>query len=164
MGSRRRHTLLPVTLLLTLLATFACGKPAGDSFFRSAGSARSEGGIYRFDIDFEDSTASYALDIAARLVASRFPDGSLDLDIRLLAPDGTSTIERLELPLAEGACLRMRHGSGSVTDISWRWRDFSPGGGRWSFLIQPADPAQARALQGLGFSYELNETRNDGKR
>ena len=164
MGSRRRHPLLPVTLLLTLLAAFACGKPTGDFFFRSADSAHSEGGIYRFDIDFDDSTASYALDIAARLVASQFPDESLRLDIRLIAPDGTSTIERLELPMEKGAVVRMRHGSGSVTDISWRWRDFSPGDGRWSFLIQPADPAQAKALHGLGFSYKLNETRNDGKR
>lgn len=162
MGNRRRQ--LPVLLLVALLAAGACSKPTGDSHIVSAWSARSEGGVYRFDATFDDSTASYALDLAARLVASQFPDGTLELDIRTVAPDGTSTIERLSLPL-EGPDVRTVLGSGSVADCSWRWRDFSPGGGSWSFLIQPADPALAKALYGLGFSYSLNEeTRNDGKR
>ena len=164
MGSRRSHT-LTLLLLALLPAVFSCGKPTGDSFFLAADSVRGEDDVYRFDIDFEDTTARYTLDIAARLVASKLPDGVLALDIRTLAPDGTSSIERVELPLAEGPDVRMSLGSGSVTDCSWHWRDFSPEGGRWSFLLRPADPAQSQALYGLGFSYSLKDAKhNDGKR
>ena len=166
MGSRRKHPLLTLLLfaLLPACLTGACSRPAGDSRFISAQHARSEGGIYGFDVHFDDTTAIYTLELAARLVASQLPGETLSLDIRILAPDGTTRIERVDLPLAEGPGIRLAHGSGSVVDGSWPWCDFPAGSGSWRFLIQPADPAQAQALLGLGFSYTLKEPRNDGKR
>ena len=166
MGSRRKHPLLTLLLLALLpaLMTGACSRPAGASRFLSAEQARNEGGVYRFDVQFDDTTALYALELAARVVASQLPDETLSLNIRIVDPAGNYSIERLDLPLTEGPGIRLSHGSGTMVDGSWSWRDFPASGGTWRFLIQPANPALAPALLGLGFSYTRKETRNDGKR
>ena len=160
MGSRNKHLLS--LLLLAVLATLgACGRPVGDSYFISAETARSQGGVYAFDITFNDTTARYDLDIAARVIASDLSSGTLDLDIRIQAPDGSTTIERVGLPLSPAPGVKIALGSGSVTDCQWHWREFPGQPGNWRFQFQPADPAQGSALQGLGFSYTIQP---DGKR
>ena len=166
MGSRRKHPLLTLLLLALLpaLLTGACSKPAGNSRFIAAQQARSEGGVYRFDVHFDDTTALYTLELASRLVASQLPGETLSLNIRIVDPAGNYSIERVDLPLAEGPGIRLTHGGGTVVDGSWPWRDFPASGGVWHFLIQPADPAQTPALLGLGFSYTLKDPQYDGKR
>ena len=160
MGSRNKH--LPTLLILTVLAAMgACSRPVGDSFFTAAETARRQGGVYSFDIQFNDTTARYDLDIAARIVASEIPSETLDLDIRIQAPDGNTTIERVGLPLTPAPGVKIALSSGSVTDYQWHWRDFPDRPGNWRFQFQPAGPAQDGALQGLGFSYTIQ---HDGKR
>ena len=159
MRSSNNHP-LPILLLVTLLALFsACTKPVGNSRFIAAETVRNQGGIYTFAVDFDDS-ARYDLAIAARVVASRLPDETLKLDIHVQAPDGSTTIERVDFPLAQAPGVQIAWGSGSVTDLNWPWRSLPVTPGRWQFLIQPADPAEEDALCGLGFSYTLH----DGKR
>ena len=159
MGSSNKHP-LPILLLVMLLTLpGACTKPTGDFRFIAAETVRDQGGVYTFDIDFDDS-ARYDMAIAARIVANRIPGGILHLDIHVQAPDGSTTIERVGLPLAQAPDVQIAWGSGSVTDLKWPWRSFTATQGHWRFLIQPADPAEQKALYGLGFSYTLH----DGKR
>ena len=160
MGNRNKH-LLTLLMLTVLAASGACSKPVGDSFFTAAETARSQGGVYAFDITFNDTNARYDLDIAARVVASEIPSETLDLDIRIQAPDGNTTIERVAFPLIPAPGVKISLGSGSVTDYQWHWREFPGRPGNWRFRFQPADPAQGSALQGLGFSYTIQ---HDGKR
>ena len=159
MGSSNNHPLLILLLVTLLTVPGACTKPVGDYYFISAETARDQGGVYSFDIAFDDA-ASYDLALAARIVASQIPDKTLNLDIHIQAPDGSTSIERVGLPLNLAPGVQIVPGSGSVTDFSWTWRSFPAAPGHWRFLIQPADPAEGRALYGLGISYSLH----DGKR
>ena len=159
MRSSNNHP-LPILLLVMLLTlSGACTKPAGDFRFIAAETVRDQGGVYTFAIDFDDN-ACYDLSIAARIVGSRIPDKTLNLDIHIQAPDGSTTIERVGFPLAQAPGVQLAWGSGSVTDLNWPWRSFTAAPGHWRFQIQPADPAEGEALYGLGFSYTLH----DGKR
>jgi len=160
MGSRNKH-LLTLLMFTVLAASAACSKPVGDSYFIAAETARSQGDVYSFDITFNDTTARYDLDIAARIVASEIPSETLDLDIRIQAPDGNTTIERVALPLIPAPGVKISLGSGSVTDYQWHWREFPGRPGIWRFQFQPAAPAQGNALMGLGFSFTIQ---HDGKR
>ena len=161
MASSNSH-ILPLALAV-LLAAAACSRPAGDHRFISSETARRQGGTYLFEETFDDG-ARYALTLAARVVTSRIPGGNLELDIRIKAPDGTTAIERVALPLQPADGVAMTLGSGSVADFAWPWRelpgDEGAGPGTWTFTVQPADPAIADAIYGIGLSFEPS----DGKR
>ena len=159
MGSGRRNSLLLRIGLLALLAAASCSQPPGDYEFLSAGEAARDGGVYRFSAEFKDSTARYAFTLAARIVTSRVPDGTVDFDIRITAPNGETAIERITFPLDDRPGVRIALGSGSVTDFAWPWPYRRPAWqpGLWQFAVQPADPALRKVVRGVGFSYEITQ-------
>ena len=160
MGSGRRNNILRHALWLLLLAA-SCSQPSGHFTFLSVEQAARQDGTYAFDADFDDSTAVYVVSLAARIVTSRIPDGKLDFDIRITAPDGETSIERVTVSLQEQPEIRFSLGSGTVADWAWEWRSFpmkrlTPG--HWHFALQPADPALGAAIRGIGFSYEKDSS------
>lgn len=150
----RRNSLIP---LLVLLLTAACSRPQGDHRFISTETARGNGGAFVFEMESEDSAAVFTTTLAARIVASRIPEKTLEFDIHLTPPDGQTSIERHTFPLTEEPGVRISLGSGSVTDYEWPWREIRTGGhpvGTWTVRITPSDPARLEALSGVGFSYQ----------
>ena len=150
----RRNSLIP---LLVLLLTAACGRPQGDHRFISTETARGNGGAFVFEMESEDSAAVFTTTLAARIVASRIPEKTLEFDIHLTPPDGQTSIERHTFPLTEEPGVRISLGAGSVTDYEWHWREIRTGGhpvGTWTVRITPSDPARLEALSGVGFSYQ----------
>ena len=150
----RRNSLIP---LLVLLLTAACGRPQGDHRFISTETARGNGGAFVFEMESEDSAAVFTTTLAARIVASRIPEKTLEFDIHLTPPDGQTSIERHTFPLTEEPGVRISLGAGSVTDYEWPWREIRTGGhpvGTWTVRITPSDPARLEALSGVGFSYQ----------
>ena len=146
-------------LLLAILFAAGCSKPAGDYLFVSDRTAAAHDGRYEFTFDL-DSACTYATTLAARVVASRAQDEELNLDIRVISPDGSTQIERLPLSLTEAACLKRLAGSGSLLDCQWHWQDIHTDGalgGTWQVFVTPTDEASADALQGIGLSYEKRE-------
>ena len=150
----RRNSLIP---LLVLLLTAACSRPQGDHRFISTETARGNGGAFVFEMESEDSAAVLTTTLAARIVASRIPEKTLEFDIHLTPPDGQTSIERHTFPLTEEPGVRISLGAGSVTDYEWPWREIRTGGhpvGTWTVRITPSDPARLEALSGVGFSYQ----------
>ena len=150
----RRNSLIP---LLVLLLTAACSRPLGDHRFISTETARGNGGAFVFEMESEDSAAVFTTTLAARIVASRIPEKTLEFDIHLTPPDGQTSIERHTFPLTEEPGVRISLGAGSVTDYEWPWREIRTGGhpvGTWTVRITPSDPARLEALSGVGFSYQ----------
>lgn len=150
----RRNSLIP---LLVLLLTAACSRPQGDHRFISTETARGNGGTFVFEMESEDSAAVFTTTLAARIVASRIPEKTLEFDIHLTPPDGQTSIERRTFPLTEEPGVRISLGAGSVTDYEWPWREIRTGGhpaGTWTVRITPSDPARLEALSGVGFSYQ----------
>ena len=149
-------------LLAILLAAAGCSRPVGDYQFISAETARQQGGDYLFKGSFDDPSATYRLTLAARIVTSRTDGETLTMDIRLTAADGTTTIERVALPLQKTPGVDIALGSGSTTDYSWPWRTMrgSEMPGEWTLSMRPADPALDHALYGAGLSCTID----DGKR
>ena len=150
----RRSSLIP---LLVLLLTAACSRPQGDHRFISTETARGNGGAFVFEMESEDSAAVFTTTLAARIVASRIPEKTLEFDIHLTPPDGQTSIERHTFPLTEEPGVRISLGAGSVTDYEWPWREIRTGGhpvGTWTVRITPSDPARLEALSGVGFSYQ----------
>lgn len=150
----RRNSLIP---LLVLLLTTACSRPQGDHRFISTETARGNGGAFVFEMESEDSAAVFTTTLAARIVASRIPEKTLEFDIHLTPPDGQTSIERHTFPLTEEPGVRISLGAGSVTDYEWPWREIRTGGhpvGTWTVRITPSDPARLEALSGVGFSYQ----------
>ena len=150
----RRNSLI---LLLVLLLTAACSRPQGDHRFISTETARGNGGAFVFEMESEDSAAVFTTTLAARIVASRIPEKTLEFDIHLTPPDGQTSIERHTFPLTEEPGVRISLGAGSVTDYEWPWREIRTGGhpvGTWTVRITPSDPARLEALSGVGFSYQ----------
>ena len=150
----RRNSLIP---LLVLLLTAACSRPQGDHRFISTETARGNGGAFVFEMESEDSAAVFTTTLAARIVASRIPEKTLEFDIHLTPPDGQTFIERHTFPLTEEPGVRISLGAGSVTDYEWPWREIRTGGhpvGTWTVRITPSDPARLEALSGVGFSYQ----------
>ena len=94
----RRNSLIP---LLVLLLTAACSRPQGDHRFISTETARGNGGAFVFEMESEDSAAVFTTTLAARIVASRIPEKTLEFDIHLTPPDGQTSIERRTFPLTE---------------------------------------------------------------
>ena len=143
-------------LLLTLVMAAGCSKPAGDYFFVSAETARTQGGAYEFQLSL-DSLYTYTTTLAARIVTGKVPEQEISLDIHITAPEGTTSIERLTLPLGDTPGVQRIAGSGSVTDFRWPWhtsRIAGPQAGRWLVRITPTDAALADAFYGIGISYE----------
>ena len=162
MRNSSKPRLLPLLVALLMAATTAaCSKPVGDHQIQAQWSIAGTDGEYCFQAPF-DTSGRFTLRLAARLVASRFPEKRVAFDIRTTAPDGTTAIERLECPFTddEARILRVVPGSGSLTDFEWAWRTLTVSPGTWTFHIRPADPQRNDAIQGVGFSYSLN----DGKR
>ena len=150
----RRNSLIP---LLVLLLTAACSRPQGDHRFISTETARGNGGAFVFEMESEDSAAVFTTTLAARIVASRIPEKTLEFDIHLTPPDGQTSIERHTFPLTEEPGVRISLGAGSVTDYEWPWREIRTGAhpvGTWTVRITPSDPARLEALSGVGFSYQ----------
>lgn len=150
----RRNSLIP---LLVLLLTTACSRPQGDHRFISTETARGNGEAFVFEMESEDSAAVFTTTLAARIVASRIPEKTLEFDIHLTPPDGQTSIERHTFPLTEEPGVRISLGAGSVTDYEWPWREIRTGGhpvGTWTVRITPSDPARLEALSGVGFSYQ----------
>ena len=148
-------------LLAALALLAACTRPTDNHLLVSQWTADNQGGEYGFSASF-DTSARFALRLAARMVASRIPEECLAFDIRITTPDGATAIERVDLPLHSSGDdgIRIIPGSGSVTDFEWPWRSLDATPGTWTFHVRPANPERADALYGLGFSYSLN----DGKR
>ena len=121
----RRNSLIP---LLVLLLTAACSRPQGDHRFISTETARGNGGAFVFEMESEDSAAVFTTTLAARIVASRIPEKTLEFDIHLTPPDGQTSIERHTFPLTEEPGVRISLGAGSVTDYEWPWREIRTGG------------------------------------
>jgi len=145
-----------IALLLVLLAA-ACGRPDGNYHFVSTETAQKNGGIFVFTIPSSDSTTVYKTSLAARIVASRVPEGSVEFDIHTTAPDGQSTIERRSFPLREGPGARIKLSAGSLTDCEWTLHELSTAGhpeGIWTVQVTLPDTARMDALRGVGFSYE----------
>ena len=137
--------------------TAACSRPQGDHRFISTETARGNGGAFVFEMESEDSAAVFTTTLAARIVASRIPEKTLEFDIHLTPPDGQTSIERHTFPLTEEPGVRISLGAGSVTDYEWPWREIRTGGhpvGTWTVRITPSDPARLEALSGVGFSYQ----------
>ena len=146
---------LPILLLAAFL-TAGCSKPAGDYLFVSAESAHAQNGTYEFHLTL-DSLHTYTTTLAARVVTGRLPKAELNLDIHVTEPDGTTSIERLSLPLTESPGVTRIAGNGSVVDFRWPWHTRRVTGteaGRWLIRITPTDPASAAACYGIGLSYE----------
>lgn len=156
MAASNRWIFLPAVLLLGLLA--GCTKPVGDYRFVSTETARTQNGRYDFTLALDDSTRSYTLALAARLVASRLPRRELTLEIRTTSPFGESAIERKTFPLDGNGPGRLTKGSGSVVDCEWILEEaFHVSGaeaGTWQVSVSPTDTAQLAAIYGIGISYE----------
>ena len=150
--------LLRTAVLLTLLT--GCAKPAGDYFFVSTETARTQGGRFDFTLSLDDTTTTYSIRMAARLVASRLPDRQIAFDIHTISPVGETAIERKTFPLSESDGTRMTAGSGSVVDCEWRWRETvrvsGSHAGIWHVSVAPTDTTQLEAIYGIGIAYETN--------
>ena len=146
-----------MVFLLTLIST-GCTQPTGDYFFVSTETARAQGGHYDFTLNLIDTTGTYTVRLAARLVTSRLPDRQAAFDIHLTSPVGETTIERRTFPLEETGETRMTAGSGSVVDSEWllasQIRATGPHVGTWKISVSPTDPAMLDAIYGIGISYK----------
>lgn len=155
MAANNRRLLLAAVMLLGLLA--GCAKPAGDYFFVSTETARSQQGRYDFSLALDDSTHSYTIALAARLVASRIPERQIGLEIRRTSPFGETAIERRSFPL-EGDSIRITKGSGSVIDCEWilqeRLQLSGAETGLWQLSVSPIDTNLLPAIYGIGLSYK----------
>ena len=143
-------------LMLALVLAAGCSKPVGDYFFVSAETARTHGGAYEFQMTL-DSLHTYTTSLAARIVTSKVPGEDISLDIHVTAPDGTTSIERLTLPLRETPGVQRIAGGGSVADFRWPWYTLTvdgPKAGRWQVRITPTDAGLAEAFYGIGIAYE----------
>ena len=158
MAASNSSFLLPAVLLLSLLA--GCTKPVGDYRFVSTETARTQNGRYDFTLALDDSTRSYTLALAARLVASRLPAQEITFEIHTTSPYGESTIERKTFPLQGDGPDRFTKGSGSVIDCEWILQDaFRASGaktGAWQVSVSPTDTTLLAAIYGIGLSYEDN--------
>lgn len=160
MEAAGKNSLRPIRTLAWLLLVLltGCTKPTGDYFFVSTEAARAQQGHYVFTLNLEDSTGTYAIGLAARLVASRLPDQQLPLDIRTTSPAGETTIDRTVFRVTEDDVTRLKKGSGSLVDCEWRWKPAvtirGAEAGAWQISITPTDPALLEAIYGIGISYE----------
>lgn len=154
MAVRNRNLLL---LLALCLLISGCRKPSGDYLFVSAETAAAHGGSYDFALNLDDSTRTWKASLAARIVTSRIPDGTVAFDVRITSPVGESTIERLSLPLSGTSGIRVSNNQGPVTDFEWPLRDgIRPDGrstGTWKVSISPTDTTLRDALYGVGIAY-----------
>lgn len=152
-------------LLPWLLLLAGCARPTGDYFFVSTETARSQQGHYSFTLSLDDTTGTYTIWMAARLVASHLPERQIAFDIRTTSPVGETAIERKTFPIAEEALTRLNKGSGSVVDCEWRWKEAMPirgaEAGRWQVSVTPTDSLLLDAIYGVGIAYEED---NHGKR
>lgn len=147
--------LLPV-LLLALLAA-GCHKPSETYALVSRHTAAADGGRYTFELDLEDTACTYATGIAARLNTARLPQSGLELQLHVVAPDGTSAIERVTFPLsANAAQYSSNRNEGAVRDYNWPWREGirvdGLSAGRWRVVISLPDTTLARAVEGIGLT------------
>ena len=160
MAVRNKHKVLFWTALLLAFLT-GCTQPAGDYFFISTETARAHGGHYDFTLNLDDSTGTYTVRLAARLVASRLPDRQAAFDIHIPSPVGQTTIERKSFPLEENEETRMTAGSSSVVDCEWLLkkgiRANGPDAGSWRIAVSPTDTALLDAIYGIGISYESDQ-------
>lgn len=159
MTANNKRIILAATSLLTLLTLLAgCAKPGGDYFFVSTETARAQGGHYDFTLSLDDTTGTYTVRLAARLVASNLPDQQVAFDIHLTSPVGETTIERKAFPLSESGTSRLTAGNGSVVDCEWLLNDkvrvAGPEAGSWRITIAPTNPIHFDAIYGIGISYE----------
>lgn len=149
-----------ISALLTLLLLAGCAKTSGDYFFVSTETARTQGGCYDFLIGLDDSTATYAVRIAARLVGSRIPERQIAFDIRITSPVGETAIERRTFPIGGNSGFRLVKGSGSVIDCEWLLQEglriSGTEAGPWQISVSPTDPVLLEALYGVGLSCEAN--------
>ena len=82
--------------LFTLLLAFACSQPRStESFIRGEGP-------YEFTVDMTDSTSAYSFDLFTRIDATEFP-ARLPLNVKWLAPEGSSFTEIVYLPVERGS-------------------------------------------------------------
>ena len=162
MGAAGKNSLRRIGLFMGLLLGLltGCTKPTGDYFFVSTETARTQQGNYNFTLDLQDSTGTYAIGLAARLVTSRLPDLQLPLDIRTTSPAGETTIERTVFRVTENGVARLKKGSGSLVDCEWVWKPALPirgaEAGTWQISITPTDPSLLEGIYGIGISYESN--------
>lgn len=157
MAARNKHKAPFWTVLLLTFLT-GCSQPVGDYFFVSTETARTQGGHYDFTLNLDDSTRTYSVRLAARLVAARLPDRQAAFDIHITSPVGQTTIERKAFPLEESEETRMTAGSSSVVDCEWLLqrgiRVNGPDAGTWRIAVSPTDTALLDAIYGIGISYE----------
>lgn len=108
-----RHSLI-VVAALSLLAC-ACGKPSSyEQFVRRAAAPD---GVYRFELDFSDSTALYDLSFYSPAVEK---DTMLALDVVWSYPDADSLKERVYLPIrGKDAIEPYRSGASPSPAGSW---------------------------------------------
>ena len=161
MGAAGKNSLRRIGLFMGLLMLLTgCAKPTGDYFFVSTETARTQHGNYNFSLDLQDSTGTYAIGLAARLVTSPLTDLQLPLDIRTTTPAGETSIERTVFHVTENSVTQLKKGSGSVVDCEWAWKPVVPvrgaEAGTWQISITPTDPSLLDAIYGIGISYENN--------
>ena len=85
-----------IGLLVALLLAFSCSQPRStESFIRGEGP-------YVFTVDMTDSTSAYSFDLFTRIDATEYP-ARLPLNVKWLAPEGSSFTEIVNLPVERGS-------------------------------------------------------------
>jgi len=159
-----RHIVHFVAFLSVFLLS-SCGKPVGGSNFIAASSlSDSDGGWYCFTADLEEGRV-YFTSIAMRLNTHKIQKESIAVEIYLVSPTGDSAIEVVDLPLSDNnSAVSVLRNKGSVADYRWLYRRnvmvSGDDAGIWNIRVRPYPENVTGAVEGVGFSYELE----NGKR
>ncbi|MCQ2182291.1 MAG: hypothetical protein MJY89_02660 [Bacteroidales bacterium] len=142
MGVRQAAAVAAVAFLSLL--TYGCVRPeTTEQFVRSKDSV---GGVYSFDVAFEDTAGTYDLSFFTRIdtpLRAEEP-ACMRLDVLWRAPSGKSSGETVYMDVAEQ---REKYRSGVVP------KEF----GKWRIDVKIPDPPEG--LRGLGMIIEHNGTR-----
>lgn len=142
-----------VIIVLFAAVAFSCARPSSNEPFVIREKAE-YGDTYSFLLDMADSTISYGLDFYARLerkAFGTFPDDSIVLALRWIAPSDSNYVDTLVMPV------RKDYGSAYFTkdvECPFKERLDIPEYGQWRLKARVLN--EASSVRGLGIIFKRN--------
>lgn len=139
---------------MCLMAVASCRKPSAMEFF-VLNEDRGEDGLYRYEMDFSDSLATYDVYIYSRideLGSTLLEREDIPMAAYWTAPDGEVYKDTFYFPVREAK----RGFFSSEYKMLYREGITPIQRGKWSLHIDVAQGEQMPTLRGLGIAYKTN--------